>query len=90
MQRLGGWRVPVTYVQPALDKDSESSDSLMLIAFPLDGATKLAASAVSEFLSEYYRALGIADPGVDPDLRRVERELESLGVGPIDLAPLEP
>jgi len=90
MQRLGGWRVPVTYVQPALDKDSESSDRLMLIAFPLDGATKLAASAVSEFLSEYYRALGIADPGVDPDLRRVERELESLGVGPIDLAPLEP
>jgi GNAT superfamily N-acetyltransferase len=90
MQHLGGWRVPVSYVQPALDEDSERSDRLMLIAFPLDGATTIDASAVSEFLSEYYRALGIADLAADPDLNKVETELESLGGREVDLVMLEP
>jgi GNAT superfamily N-acetyltransferase len=88
MNRLGGWRVPISYVQPALDETSERSDRLMLIAFPLDGKPTIEARAVVDFLTEYYSALGIAEPSNDPDLMQVERELRALGSGIVDLVPL--
>jgi hypothetical protein len=90
MERLGGWRVPVTYVQPALDETSQRSDRLMLIAFPLDGQPFLDPDAILDFLSEFYRALGIADPEADPDFRRTTEELRTLGPGPVHLVPLTP
>ena len=88
MERLGGWRVPVTYVQPSLDESSERSDRLMLIAFPLNGQPIVDARAVSAFLDEYYRALGIEDPSSDADLMTVEQELGQLGLGAVELVPL--
>jgi GNAT superfamily N-acetyltransferase len=88
MERLGAWRVPVTYVQPALGQSSERSDRLMLIAFPLDGKPTLDACVVWEYLNEYYRALGLDDPSGDPDLMRVEQELKELGFGTVELVPL--
>lgn len=90
MERLGGWRVPVSYVQPALDETSERSDRLMLIAFPLDGRPFLDPGAIRDFLSEFYRALGIADPSTDSDFRRTMEELQALGPGPVHLVPLMP
>jgi GNAT superfamily N-acetyltransferase len=90
MARLGAERVPVTYVQPALDDTSARSDRLMLIAFPLDGELRVTGSDVTGFLDEYYRACGVADPGRDPDLLRVRQELDALGVGADDAVQLEP
>lgn len=90
MHRLGGWRVPVTYVQPALGPDSQPSHKLMLIAFPLDDNPAIEVSAVTDFLAEYYAALGIADPLADPDLTAVEKTLAALGSATVDLVPLVP
>jgi GNAT superfamily N-acetyltransferase len=90
MVRLGAWRVPISYIQPALDERSERSDRLMLIAFALDGKPTVDADAVAKFLSEYFRSLGIEDPASDPDLMNVMNELEELGPGPVDLVPLAP
>jgi GNAT superfamily N-acetyltransferase len=88
MEHLGGWRVPVTYIQPALDETSERSDRLMLIAFPLNGKPIVEAGAVSAFLTEYYRALGVDDPSSDHDLMTVEQELKELGLGAVELVSL--
>jgi GNAT superfamily N-acetyltransferase len=88
MARLGAWRVPVTYVQPALDETSARSDRLMLVAFPLNGNPAVTGGVLLAFLHEFYCALGVDDPTCDPDLAVVERELRALGVGPDDLMPL--
>jgi len=88
MARLGGYRVPLTYVQPALGAGGERSDRLLLIAFPPAGETTLEARDVRAFLEEYYRALGVDDPESDPALVRVERELQSFAPGPVELVSL--
>lgn len=88
MERLGAWRVPISYVQPPLDEDSERSDRLMLIAFPLDRKPIVDVGVVAEFLTEYYRALGIDHPSSDADLTRMMEELKRLGADQIDLVSL--
>jgi GNAT superfamily N-acetyltransferase len=88
MQRLGGWRVPITYVQPALDQNTQRSDRLVLIAFPQNGTPIVDSSAVREFLFEYYSALGVEDPSVDPDLMTIDKELSELRASSVDLVPL--
>jgi hypothetical protein len=90
MERLGAWRVPISYVQPALDENSKRSDRLMLVAFPPAGERAVDADAVKAFLSEYFRALGIEKPADDPDLARMEKELKELGGDAVDLVPLGP
>ena len=90
MARLGAWRVPISYVQPALGERSRRSDRLMLIAFPLDAAPRVEAGAVAEFLDEYYRSLGIEDPSSDPALRKIANQLAKLGSDFVDLVPLAP
>jgi GNAT superfamily N-acetyltransferase len=89
MERLGAWRVPISYVQPALGEGSKRSDQLMLIAFPLDGKPTVDASAVAEFLREYYGALGVEDLAGDGDLTQMEKELTEFG-RTVDLSPLAP
>jgi GNAT superfamily N-acetyltransferase len=84
MARLGGRRVPIDYVQPALSEDAQRTDRLMLIAF---GADAIDADVVRAFLLEYYAALAVPDPAGDADLARMSSEL---GDGPIELLPLEP
>jgi len=86
MVRLGAWRVPISYVQPALDASSQRSNRLMLVAFPLDGRPVIDAAAVWDFLCEYFSALDVEDPRGDPDLIRIEQELDALG----PVAQLEP
>jgi GNAT superfamily N-acetyltransferase len=88
MARLGGRRVPVTYVQPALGEDAARSDRLLLIAFLPAGATTVEADAVRAFLREYYSALGVEDLDGDEDLARMETELRALGGESIELASL--
>jgi GNAT superfamily N-acetyltransferase len=85
MERLGGWLVPIDYVQPALSTQSERSDRLLLIAFPQHGEQTLDASTVRGFLIEFFSALGVSEPDIDPDLARMSAEL---GEGAVELAPL--
>lgn len=89
MERLGAWRVPITYVHPALDEGSERSERFMLIAFPLDGVPTVDTGAVAKFLDEYFRALGVEDPAGDPDLLKMQHELGALGRS-VDLVRLAP
>ena len=88
MARLGGRRVPVTYVQPALGEDGARSDRLLLIAFLPEGTTAVETDAVRAFLREYYSALGVDDLDGDADLARMERELRAPGAASIELASL--
>ncbi len=87
MARLGGYHVPLTYVQPALGTGGERSDRLLLIAFPPVGETTLDARDIRAFLEEYYSALGV-DPVHDPALVRIEQELQSFAPGPVGLVSL--
>ena len=79
MDSLGGMRVPIAYVQPALAPDTAPSDRLMLIAFTEKRAATLDASVVHAFLHEYYRALGVSDPEDDPAFSAMALELDALG-----------
>jgi GNAT superfamily N-acetyltransferase len=85
MAALGGMRVPIEYVQPALGEGSQRSDRLLLIAFPQDGEITLDSGIVRDFLLEYFGALDVANPAQDPDLIRITDEL---GSGQVDLLPL--
>ena len=88
MARLGGYRVPLTYVQPALGPGGERSDRLVLIAFPPMGSATLDARDILAFLEEYYSALGVDDLAHDPALARIESELQAFAPGPVGLVSL--
>ena len=68
MSRLGGYRIPLDYLQPPLGPDQSAAGGLWLIAFPdlAHGAPPLAAETVRAFLVEFYRELGSAQPERDP------------------------
>ena len=68
MARLGGMRVPVTYLQPPLGPGQSAAGGLWLIAFPelAPAAPPLSAGTVRAFLVEFYRELGSTEPERDP------------------------
>jgi GNAT superfamily N-acetyltransferase len=73
MAKLGGRRVPITYVQPALGHDQARVRSLLLLTFPLDNqpVTMIRTQVVKEFLGEFYCAEGVTDPSRDADFVRM-------------------
>lgn len=78
--RLGAKRIPVHYVQPALSTDQEPAEGLWLVAFPdrvIDPAA-LTAERVRDFLIEFYRELGCADPTRDPVYADTFASIDSL------------
>jgi GNAT superfamily N-acetyltransferase len=87
MAALGGRRIPISYVQPALSPASARSDRLMLIAYPQDGSASIPSETISSFLNEYFHALDVADVESDPDFTRMIDELERLGPD-VELQPL--
>lgn len=70
--RIGARLVPIPYVQPALEEGQPFGTDLMLLSLPTQGepdATTelpLPASAVADFLDEYYRSCGLDDPAGCP------------------------
>lgn len=68
MARLGACRIPVHYIQPALSADQAPAHGLWLVAYPalVDDPAALTAQRVRDFLVEFYRVLGSADPLHDP------------------------
>lgn len=78
MRRLGARQVPIHYVQPELCPGGERSRNLLLMTFPASAtaeANVLSAAVLREFLEEFYRALGVASPGDDPDFRAMLEQL---------------
>jgi len=78
MRRLGAARIPIHYVQPELYPGGERSRQLFLTTFPLGGGALVASlpvNAASEFLHEFYRALGVAAPESDADYQSMCAEL---------------
>lgn len=73
MAKLGGRRVPIAYVQPALGHDRTRVRSLLLFTFPLDDqpVTTIRTEVIKEFLGEFYRAEGVIDPARDVDFVRM-------------------
>lgn len=72
LQRMG-WRiVDVPYTQPELIPGRGRDDHLLLIAAPRPGCPedRLPATAIRDFLTEFYTAFGVKDPEADPDFRR--------------------
>lgn len=68
MARLGAKRIPVHYVQPALSADQEPAAGLWLVAYPdlVTDPAALTAERVRDFLIEFYRELGCANPTGNP------------------------
>lgn len=63
--------VPIPYVQPALEVGQAFGTDLMLLSLPIGGSAgegerTLSASAVRDFLGEYYRGCGIQRPVESP------------------------
>lgn len=68
MARLGARRLPIDYVQPALEPGKSASHDLWLVAFPARAGARarFGPGGLRAFLVEFYRALGSADPPDDP------------------------
>ena len=78
--QLGARIVPIAYVQPSLRPGQERSRNLFFLRLALDLAqadAPVAASVVGDFLWEFYKALGVADPGRDPDYFEMTKTLYS-------------
>lgn len=90
MARLGGRRIPIRYVQPALGPDQAPAGGLWLIAFPAlaADAPPLTVGSVRAFLVEFYRELGSANPATDPVYAATFADLDTLGDGLVTLEPL--
>jgi len=73
MAKLGGRRVPIAYVQPALGRDRSRVRSLLLFTFPLNDqpVTTIRTEVIKEFLAEFYCAEGVTDPARDIDFVRM-------------------
>jgi ribosomal protein S18 acetylase RimI-like enzyme len=72
MDALDARRVPIPYVQPALDERLGRARTLMLIAFPIDGTPveQLGSGVVRAFLRDLYSALDVPRMARDVDLAR--------------------
>ncbi len=87
MHALGARRVPIPYVQPALGENRKSAQTLMLVAFPIDGSPveKLDPKVVRDFLTDLYSALEV--PRLEQDVDLI-RSLDGLRGATIELAEL--
>jgi hypothetical protein len=83
---LGAQLVPVPYVQPALEAGQPFGTDLMLLSLPTGGAETvegerdLSASAVRDFLDEYYRSCSFGIPAECPGFDAMQAALDSPGV----------
>ncbi|MDB5386184.1 MAG: hypothetical protein JWM11_1830 [Planctomycetaceae bacterium] len=77
MRRLGAYRLPIRYVQPALRPGSGRSANLVLLTFPTrpGESTVTHGAALQLFLDEFYRALGVAAPAMDQDFQVATRDI---------------
>jgi len=68
MARLGARRLPIDYVQPALEPGKQASHDLWLVTFPAraSGRARFGPEVLRRFLIEFYQTLGCADPAHDP------------------------
>lgn len=76
LKRLGAHLIPIRYVQPSLRQANGRSEKLLLLAFPLrEGlAPSLSQRTLLTFLSEFYRALGVAVPAQDRDYQQMQAD----------------
>jgi ribosomal protein S18 acetylase RimI-like enzyme len=77
MGRLGAYRVPIRYVQPELRPGDGRSRKLLLLTFPIgpDRPPQVSGGAILHFMHEFYLALGVADPLVDPDYQMMQSDI---------------
>jgi GNAT superfamily N-acetyltransferase len=66
LKRLGARAVDLRYVQPGLSSGGGRARHLMLLRLG-GGEAPIGSAIVRDFIHEFYRALGIADPEADPD-----------------------
>ncbi|HET6492039.1 MAG TPA: hypothetical protein VFG44_03610 [Burkholderiales bacterium] len=90
MARLGGRRVPMRYLQPALGPGQAPAGGLCLIAFPAlaPNAPPLTPGRIRDFLVEFYRELGSAQPLQDPLYAPTFADVDALQSRPMLLEPL--
>lgn len=83
MKKLGAYLVPVHYVQPELRPGDGRSRKLLLITFALDEHAKPSVSgkALTDFMHEFYRALGVTNPDVDLDYLQIKSDTHSTVTG---------
>lgn len=76
MKRLGAQLVPVRYVQPELRPGDGRSRKLLLITFGVDADKPpvVAGKTITDFMHEFYRALGVINPDVDPDYLQIQAD----------------
>jgi len=79
MKRLGSMLIPVRYVQPELRPGDGRSRKLLLLAFPmvLNETPHVSGDALLDFMHEFYRALGVANPSQDPDFLTIRQDVEN-------------
>ena len=87
LEALGMMKCDLPHVQPARAKGGERRSQMVLCAHRKSMVNgHLPASAVSRFLHEYYRALGLGEPEPDPDFQTMANwlaERESLTFSPL-------
>ena len=78
MKRLGSMLIPVHYVQPELRPGDGRSRKLLLLVFPivLNEPPQVSGRALLDFMHEFYRALGVANPSQDPDFLTIQQDVE--------------
>lgn len=86
LARLGARRLDIPYVQPALEGGSGRCRHLLLLAFyPARAeADMIDGAVVRDFLHEFYRALGVAQPEADAEFQAMSACLQ----GTLPLAAL--
>lgn len=87
LAHLGARQVDLPYVQPQLAGASAPCRHLLLLAFHPDAtqAARIDGNVVRAFLHEFFRALGVQQPGQDADFRAMEKKLDA----PVGLLPME-
>jgi GNAT superfamily N-acetyltransferase len=84
--KLGARRVPIRYVQPALGENGDRARALQLVVLSSNGdAQTIQAEDVRRFLVDLYTA---SEGPPSADDREFRAMIDSLGSGPISLAPL--
>ncbi len=93
--RLGARIVPIPYVQPELIPGRGACRDLLLLAWPLDErpAERVSAAALRDFLADFYRVSGVAEPAEDADFRAMAATIERLadreGAGELSLVSID-
>jgi hypothetical protein len=79
-EHLGAKSIPIAYTQPALDATKKPVDNLFLLAFPIENVSfeTMEKELLIEFLSAFYKGLGIDYPEQNEAFKRMQRDINKI------------